>query len=159
MALIPGYEYDIFISYVHADNESETDAEGGWIDQFYKYLDTKLNKHSKEVKIWWDSKNMDRSEVFDNSIAEAINKSAIMICLYSRLYPQSDYCKKELEHFYEKVTKEKVGLTIGNRSRIIPVFLSNIPHTDWLEKLSGTSGFPFHDNNELHYRFTAKVLI
>jgi len=148
MALIPGYEYDIFISYVHADNESETYGEDGWIDQFYKYLDTKLNKHSRDIKIWWDSKNLDRSEVFDNSIADAIDKSAIMICLYSRLYPQSDYCKKELEHFYEKVSKEKVGLTVGNRSRIIPVFMSNIPHTDWLDKLTGTSGFPFHDNND-----------
>lgn len=148
MALIPGYEYDIFISYVHADNESETFGEDGWIDQFYKYLDTKLNKHSKDIKIWWDSKNLDRSEVFDNSIADAIDKSAIMICLYSRLYPQSDYCKKELEHFYDKVSKEKVGLIVGNRSRIIPVFMSNIPHTDWLEKLSGTSGFPFHDKND-----------
>lgn len=148
MALIPGYEYDIFISYVHADNEPETNGEDGWIDQFYKYLDTKLNKHSRDIKIWWDSKNLDRSEVFDSSIAEAINKSAIMICLYSRLYPQSEYCKKELEHFYEKVSKEKVGLTVGNRSRIIPVFMSNIPHTDWLDKLTGTSGFPFHDNND-----------
>lgn len=148
MALIPGYEYDIFISYVHADNESETFEEDGWIDQFYKYLDTKLNKHSRNIKIWWDSNNLDRSEVFDNSIAEAIDKSAIMICLYSRLYPQSDYCKKELDHFYEKVSKEKVGMTVGNRSRIIPVFMSNIPHTDWLDKLSGTSGFPFHDNDD-----------
>lgn len=148
MALIPGYEYDIFISYVHADNESETFEEDGWIDQFYKYLDTKLNKHSRDIKIWWDSKNLDRSEVFDNSIADAIDKSAIMICLYSRLYPQSEYCKKELEHFYEKVTKEKIGLTVGNRSRIIPVFMSNIPYTDWLDKLTGTSGFPFHDDNE-----------
>ncbi len=148
MALIPGYEYDIFISYVHADNESETFEEDGWIDQFYKYLDTKLNKHSRNIKIWWDSKNLDRSEVFDNSIAEAIDKSAIMICLYSRLYPQSEYCLKELEHFHKKAEKEKVGLTVGNRSRIIPVFLSNIPYTEWLESLSGTSGFPFHDGND-----------
>lgn len=148
MALIPGYEYDIFISYVHADNESETYNEDGWIDQFYKYLDTKLNKHSKDIKIWWDSKNLDRSEVFDNSIAEAIDKSAIMICLYSRLYPQSDYCIKELDYFVKKAEKESVGLTVGNRSRIIPVFLSNIPYTEWLDKLRGTSGFPFHDGND-----------
>ncbi len=148
MALIPGFEYDIFISYVHADNESETFDEDGWIDQFYKYLDTKLNKHSKEIKIWWDSKNLDRSEVFDNSIAEAIDKSAVMICLYSRLYPQSEYCLKELEHFLSKVEREKVGLTVGNRSRIIPILMSNIPYTEWIDKLRGTSGFPFHDGND-----------
>lgn len=148
MALIPGYEYDIFISYVHADNEPETHSEDGWIDQFYKYLDTKLNKHSKDIKIWWDSKNLDRGEVFDNSIAQAIEKSAIMICLYSRLYPQSNYCLKELDHFVKKAERETVGLTVGNRSRIIPVFLYNIPHTDWLDPLKGTSGFPFHDGND-----------
>ena len=148
MALIPGFDYDIFISYVHTDNESETFDGDGWIDQFYKYLDTKLNKHSKEIKIWWDSKNLDRSEVFDNSIAEAIERSAIMICLYSRLYPQSEYCLKELDYFLSKVQREKIGLTVGNRSRIIPVFLSNIPHTDWLEKIRGTSGFPFHDGKD-----------
>lgn len=47
-----------------------------------------------------------------------------------------------------KAEKESIGLTVGNRSRIIPIFLSNIPHTDWLEKLRGTSGFPFHDGND-----------
>ena len=148
MALIPGYDYDIFISYVHADNESETYNKDGWIDQFYKYLDTKLNKHSKDIKIWWDSKNLDRSEVFDNSIAEAIDRSAIMLCLYSRLYPQSDYCLKELDHFLKKIEKERVGLTVGNRSRIIPIFLSNIPYNEWHDQIRGTSGFPFHDGND-----------
>ena len=145
MALIPGFEFDIFISYVHDDNVSETDDEDGWVNQFYKYLDTKLNKHSKKIKIWWDSRNLDNSEVFDNSIAEAIDKSAIMICLYSRRYTQSEYCLKELDHFYKKAETEKTGLIVGNRSRILPIMLSNIPYSKWPEKLTGTSSFKFHD--------------
>jgi len=145
MALIPGYEHDVFISYVHADNESETDDTDGWINQFYKYLDTKLKKHSADINIWWDAKNLDRSEVFDNSIMEAIDKSAIMICVYSRRYPQSEYCQKELEHFYKKIEAEKAGTTVGNRSRIIPVLISNIHFNDWDERLKGTTGFEFHD--------------
>ena len=148
MGLIPGFEYDIFISYVHADNESEIEEGDGWVNQFYKYLDTKLNKHSKEIKIWWDSKNLDRSEIFDNSIAEAIDKSAIFICLHSRLYSQSEYCIKELDHFYEKAQKEPAGLVVGNRSRIVNVLLSNIHYDEWPAKLQGTSGFPFHDEGE-----------
>ena len=148
MALIPGFEYDIFISYVHADNESETDDADGWVNQFYKYLDTKLNKHSKEIKIWWDSKQLDGSQVFDKTIEEAIDKSAIMICLHSRLYPQSEYCMKELDYFYAKAKAEKEGLLVGDRSRIVNVLISNIDHSQWPEKLSGTSGFEFHDGGE-----------
>lgn len=148
MALIPGYEYDIFISYVHADNESETESDDGWVNQFYKYLDTKLNKHSDKIKIWWDSKNLDRSEVFDNSIAEAIDKSALMICLHSRRYSQSEYCMKELDHFHQKVQKEPAGLVVGNRSRVVNVLLSNIHYSEWPNKLQGTSGFPFHDEGD-----------
>jgi hypothetical protein len=148
MALIPGYEYDIFISYVHADNESETESDDGWVNQFYKYLDTKLNKHSEEIKIWWDSKNLDRSEVFDNSIEEAIDKSAIMICLHSRRYAQSEYCIKELEHFLKKAQKEPAGLLVGNRSRVVNVLLSNIHYSEWPDTLQGTSGFPFHDGGD-----------
>ncbi len=145
MALVTGYEYDIFISYVHDDNIPETDKDDGWVNQFYKYLETKLQKHSKKVKIWWDSKNLDKSEVFDKSIAEAIEKSAIMICLYSRRYTQSDYCIKELEHFHKKVQSDKTGLLVGNRSRIIPVMMSNIPYEKWHDKLTGTTSFKFHD--------------
>jgi len=148
MGLVPGYEYDIFISYVHDDNVPETGEGDGWIDQFYKYLDTKLNKHSKKIKIWWDSKHLDGSQVFDTTIEEAINKSAIIICLNSRRYAQSEYCKKELQHFHKKASSEKTGLLVGDRSRIINVLLSNIHYDDWLPEFDGTSGFKFHDNGE-----------
>ena len=148
MGLIPGYEYDIFISYVHADNESETGDGDGWVDRFYKYLDTKLNKHSKKIKIWWDSKKLDGSQVFDKTIEEAINDSAIILCLNSRLYSQSEYCKMELQFFHQKASEEEVGLLVGDRSRIINVLLSNIHYEDWLPEFSGTSGFVFHDEGE-----------
>ena len=148
MALIPGFEYDIFISYVHDDNIAETDKEDGWVNQFYKYLDTKLHKHSKDVRIWWDAKNLDNSEVFDKSIASALDNSALMLCLFSRRYTKSDYCMKELEHFYNKALREKTGLQVGNRSRIIPIMMSNIHYDQWPERLSGTSSFKFHDGED-----------
>ncbi len=148
MALIPDFENDIFISYVHDDNIPETANDDGWVNQFYKYLEVKLKRHHKDVKIWWDEKHLDKSQVFDKTIAEAIDKSAIMICLYSRRYTQSEYCIRELDHFYKKVQSEKTGLLVGDRSRIIPVMLSNIPYNEWPEKLSGTTSFKFHDASE-----------
>lgn len=148
MALIPGYEYDIFISYAHADNASETSEGDGWIDQFYQYLETKLSKHSENIKIWWDSKQLDGSQVFDKTIKHAIDNSAIMVCLNSRRYAESDYCQKELQHFRKKAAGEETGLLVGDRSRIINVLLFNIHYDDWLSEFEGTSGFKFHDEGD-----------
>ncbi len=148
MALIPGYEYDIFISYAHVDNATFPGQADGWIEQFYKNLNLMLAKRFGRldiVKIWWDNKKLDGSVLFDDSIETGIKKSAIMICLNSPGYIASDYCKLELNTFYTKAHSEKAGLKVGERSRILHVLLNNIPHPKWPKELSGTSGFHFHD--------------
>ncbi|MEP7231561.1 MAG: toll/interleukin-1 receptor domain-containing protein [Ginsengibacter sp.] len=151
MALIPGYEYDIFISYAHVDNAAFPGQADGWIEQFYKNLNLMLAKRFGRldmVKFWWDHKKLDGSVLFDQSIEEGIKKSAIMICLNSPGYLASDYCKQELDTFYKKAQAEKTGLKVMDRSRIINVLLNNIPFNQWPAELSGTSGFPFHDAKE-----------
>ena len=151
MALIPGYEYDIFISYAHLDNATFPGQTDGWIKQFYENLNLMLAKRFGRmgmVKIWWDSKKLDGSVLFDDSIAEGIKKSAIMISLNSSSYQASDYCKLELETFYNTAKNDGIGLNVKNRSRVIHVLLNNVPYQEWPKELSGTSGFPFHDAKE-----------
>ena len=151
MAFITGYDFDIFISYAHVDNIAFPGQADGWIQQFYMNLNLMLAKRSgrlDKVKIWWDSKKLDGSVLFNQSIADGIQKSAIMICLYSPGYMQSPYCNKELDLFFKKAQAEKTGLKIGDRYRIINVLLNNISHNDWPEQLKGTSGFQFHDSTE-----------
>ena len=151
MAFIPGYDYDIFISYAHVDNIAFPGQADGWIEQFYKNLNLMLAKRFGRldmIRIWWDNKKLDGSKLFDHSIEEGINRSAIMICLNSPGYEASDYCKQELDLFYKKAQSDSVGLKVGERSRIIHVLLNNIPYTNWPTGLSGTSGFPVHDAKE-----------
>ena len=78
MGYIPGFEYDIFITYSHTDNINIEDEEG-WVEQFYKILRISLWQliGTEEIKIWWDDKRMDGGVVFDDAIAEGIKKSAI----------------------------------------------------------------------------------
>jgi transcription initiation factor IIE alpha subunit len=149
MALIPGFEFDIFISYVHDDNEPEITGEDGWVDQFHQYLDRKLKKHDKNISIWWDVKNLRKAERFDNAIKEAVQKSAIMLCLYSVRYPKSEYCIDEVNWFYEKSLKESTGTDVGNFVRIIPIMLSNIDFSEWPKPLTGSTSFKFHDDGEI----------
>lgn len=150
MAYIPGYTYDIFISYAHVDNVPTSWENLGWIEKFYKDLDTLLTRRigGSDVKIWWDNRKLDGSILFDDSIEDGINKSAIIICLNSPSYLSSNYCKKELGSFYNKARHEPQGLKVVDRSRLLNVLLYNIPHSDWPEELRGTTGFAFHDAKE-----------
>jgi|JI10StandDraft_1071094.scaffolds.fasta_scaffold338158_1 hypothetical protein len=154
MAYIPGYTYDIFISYAHLDNEKMPGQMDGWIELFYKSLNLKLAQRIGKmdaVKIWWDSKKLDGSKLFDNSIEDGIRNSAIMISLVSPGYLQSEYCRKEMDLFCSKSTAEKTGLSVGDNSRIIKVLLNNIPHTQLPEQFGRATGFPFYlaeDNDD-----------
>ncbi|MFX0555799.1 toll/interleukin-1 receptor domain-containing protein [Maribacter sp. CXY002] len=148
MAFVNGYEYDIFISYAHVDNISFPNQGDGWIKQFYQNINLMLAKRFGRmdmVKIWWDTKKLDGSVLFDDSIAEGIRKSAIMICLNSPGYMASEYCQKELELFYDKANEEAVGLKVGDQTRILHVLMNNLPFQEWPKQLGGTTGFPFHD--------------
>lgn len=151
MAYIEGYTYDIFISYSHLDNIKMFDEERGWIEEFYDDLNALITRRIGKpdvVKIWWDNKKIDGSIVFDEFIQTSINSSAILVCLTSPGYLQSEYCQKELGLFYNKALEEPRGLTVGSRSRIINVLLNDIPPENWPKELSGTTGFPFHDEKK-----------
>lgn len=153
MAFVPGYEYDVFISYAHVDNICFPDQGDGWIKQFYQNLNLMLAKRSgrlDSIKIWWDTKKLDGSVLFDDSIAAGIEKAAIMICLNSPGYKASKYCAQELDLFHKKAAGEPGGLKAGQQTRIFHVLLNNIPHTDWPDELQGSTGFPFHDGEDQH---------
>ena len=71
MAGISGFEYDIFISYAHLDNETISNEEKGWIEEFRQHLELALSRrHGRAglIKVWWDNKRLDGSIVFDSSI-------------------------------------------------------------------------------------------
>ena len=144
MAFIPGYDYDIYISFAHLDNASFT-------EQFYKNLNLMLARRIGSldtIKIRWDTKKSDARALVDESVETGIRSSAIMICLNSPNYAASAYCKKELEIFYKKARAEKAGLKIGDHSRIIHVLLNNIPVHQWPDELAGTDAFHFYDAKE-----------
>ena len=148
MAFVPNFQYDIFISYAHVDNQLLPGETEGWITRFQEYLTVYLSRRVGRmgiVKIWRDP-NLDGSELFDNVIEDRIKQSALFLALTSTGYLDSEYCRQELTGFSKKASLEPAGLSAGDRMRILNVLINNIPHTSWPEQYGRTSGYPFYES-------------
>lgn len=146
MAQIPGYEYDIFISYAHNDNHGVW-KRPGWVDIFVQSLDSWLRKRRgmTHLKIWRDTKRMQGNTLFDDAIRNALNSSALFFALTSRNFLQSEYCRKEMTWFHQYHGRRPGGLRVGESYRIFNILLHNVPHLDWPAELQGAAGFPMND--------------
>ena len=67
MALIPGFEYDIFISYARLDNDANSEDDYSWIEKFHdklaSYLDQRLGERNV-IKLWYDRRAIDEATDF-----------------------------------------------------------------------------------------------
>ena len=147
MAYLPEFETDIFISYARVDNKMVDPREEGWVARFVKHLEIELNQMTGrigDVKLWWDP-TLDDNQLFDDTIQNRINRSALFVSLTSKGYLKSEYCRKELRWFRENAEKHKWGLKVGERLRVINVMLNNIPPSQWLDEFQGAIGSKFHD--------------
>ena len=138
MAYIPGYEYDIFISYRHVDNDK------GWVSQFCESLSAKSKAmpEMNELEIWIDNQGLRGNTLFDDEIKSCIEQSALFLVIHSKNYPKSEYCRQELDWFLDYNNNQ---MSAANQSRLFNVLIHNIHHEEWMEELSGTAGFKFYD--------------
>lgn len=147
MAYLPEFKTDIFISYARVDNDKVDPREDGWVARFVKHLEIELNQMTGrigDVKLWWDP-TLDDNQLFDVTIQNRINQSALFMSLTSNGYLRSEYCRKELHWFRESAEKQSWGLRVGERLRVVNVMLNNIPPSDWPDEFQGAIGSKFHD--------------
>lgn len=135
-SVIPGYEYDIFISYRHNDNKS------GWVTEFVKNLQEELAATIKEpLSVYFDSNPHDgllETHDVEDSLENKL-KSAIFIPVVSQTYcdPKSFAWNNEFIVFKNIASVDKFGLKIkltnGNVARrILPVRIHDLDPQDKL---------------------------
>ncbi|MEX2234590.1 MAG: tetratricopeptide repeat protein [Cyclobacteriaceae bacterium] len=134
-ALIPGYEYDIFISYRHKDNKGDC-----WVTQFVGGLRNELETTFKEdLSIYFDENPHD-GLLESHQVYESLKsklKCLIFIPIISQTYcdPESYAWKQELLAFKKLSHEDAFGLKIklanGNvASRILPVRIHELDAQD-----------------------------
>jgi len=100
MAYVPGFEYDVFVSYASDDDD-------GRLDQFVKdlraYLARDLGKLFTEESIFFDRQDLNRSPLeWKAKLKGSAGSAAILVPFLSPSYTSSDYCAKEWEWFCEE---------------------------------------------------------
>jgi TolB-like protein/tetratricopeptide (TPR) repeat protein len=134
-SLIPGYEYDIFISYRQKDNKHD-----GWVTEFVNQLKGELEATFKEdISIYFDENPHDgllETHSVDKSL-EGKLKCLIFIPVISQTYcdPKSFAWQHEFCAFNKLAKEDKFGrdirLASGNvASRILPVKIYDLDPED-----------------------------
>ena len=134
-SLIPGYEYDIFISYRQKDNKGDK-----WVSEFVNSLKTEIESTFKEeISIYFDENPKDgllETHIVDESLIKKL-KCLIFIPVVSQTYCDSNsYAWNQEFCAFNKLTKEDrfgrdITLTGGNlSSRILPVKIHDLDPED-----------------------------
>ena len=129
-SLIPGFEYDIFISYRHNDNRS------GWVTEFVNALQEELAstiKHS--VSVYFDSNphyGLLETHNVDKSL-EGKLKCLVFIPIISQTYcdPKSFAWQSEFMYFNKMANQDQFGrdIKLGNgnvASRVLPIKIHDL---------------------------------
>ncbi len=152
MAYTPGFDYDIFISFSHRDNEPRPGQDTGWVERFVDYLKWLGKRRGLAgLEVWWDKRRLTGATEFDSRIERDLDRTALLVVLHSHNYRNSDYCKQELDWFITAARSQPLGLAVNGERRIFNVLINKIPHQEWTdsghwtEPLASTPGFPFHD--------------
>ena len=134
-SIIPGYNYDIFISYRQKDNKYD-----GWVTDFVDHLQRELEATFKEeISVYFDINPHDgllETHDVDESLKEKL-KCLIFIPIISRTYcdPKSFAWEHEFRAFVEKASHDVFGLKVklhgGNvAGRVLPVQIHDLKADD-----------------------------
>jgi len=134
-SIIPGYEYDIFISYRQSDNKRD-----GWVTEFVETLNDELEATVKvKLSIYFDENPHDgllETHDVDDSLAKKL-KCLIFVPIISKTYcdPNTFAWTNEFLAFNKLSENDEYGLKVtlpnGNMaSRVLPIRIHDIDDTD-----------------------------
>jgi TolB-like protein len=134
-SIIPGYEYDIFVSYRQKDNKHD-----GWVTEFVDNLKGELESTFKEaISVYFDINPHDgllETHDVDASLKEKL-KCLIFIPIISRTYcdPKSFAWEHEFKAFVELASSDQFGLKVklpdsNIANRVLPVQIYDLNAED-----------------------------
>jgi TIR domain len=104
------FEYDLFISYAHRDNQPVPGNETGWVQTLYACVKHQLGvRLGRDPSLWMDSADLRHGHAVSEQLVHKVKKSAALLIVLSRSYLNSEWCRKERNEFL-KLTRERGGI-------------------------------------------------
>src|SRR5262249_38791958 len=105
MAYVHPDKPDLFISYAHVDDEPDAafPDRPGWVTTLVRCLEKRLAKKLGRVDsydIWRDAKLAGHTDLTPD-ILQRLRDAAVLLVVLSPAYLASDWCRRELETFYQ----------------------------------------------------------
>jgi len=161
MSVIPGYDYDMFVSYAHLDNPVLGPGSGGWVDTLVKKLEGEVKARGIKGFTAWFDKNLTENLPLTPQLMEKIKKSATLLVVMSPCYLQSEWCKREREGFLSLVDDRVAeGCVFVVEARQVShsdypdVFHDLVPLAFWVEDPESRTDRPLgmpNPNEEQYY--------
>jgi hypothetical protein len=150
MSYVPGYDYDLFVSYARVDNDPVPSAHCGWITTLIGILTSgsglagKLGR-GETLRKWMDDQNLRGNQEPEEHIPEQAKRSALFLVVLSPGYAASPFCQLELETFLKSVGISSERLFVVYKE---PLVESRHPMPRALARLRKYKFFDLDKNNK-----------
>jgi len=98
-------EYDLFISYAHADNEGQY---AGWVTALKEAIEREHAEFvpaSGALQIFSDTDEIRGMDDWEARILLGLRESKLMVAVLSPAYFASDYCRREWDRYRDLETQ------------------------------------------------------
>ncbi|MCP4690264.1 MAG: TIR domain-containing protein [Desulfobacterales bacterium] len=136
------FEYHVFISYAHIDNQTLTKEQEGWISVLHRALEIRLAQLLGERPAIWRDPKLKGNDQFDQEIIESLYKALSMVAVLSPGYIGSEWCIREIKSFIEAAV-ESGGLVFDNKSRLFKVIKTKLPLEKHPREIQNLLGYEF----------------
>jgi hypothetical protein len=141
MSYVPGFKYDIFISYAREDDgyAQEQNAEG-WVQRFKRQLAGELAQllggQFSEDFVFLDKHRLRVGQSFPVELDDGARRSAVLLAIVSPSYADSEWCSRERRVFRERFRDAEFAecLVVVNvrNTDLLPPTLANAQHFDFI---------------------------
>ena len=111
------FDYDVFVSYAHADVETRAPLVRDWSrhvcgrlrDLLATALNVEAGSPESEIQVFFDDRVLVSGQPLTQTLRDKAQRSALLLVLMSPLYPRKPWCLDELAWFFEQAARDGRG--------------------------------------------------
>jgi len=136
------FQYNVFISFAHIDNETPSKEHEGWITMLHRALRVRLAQLLGENPEIWRDPKLQGNDDFNQEIVSNLLKARVLVSVLSPRYVKSEWCRKELQEFI-RAAERSGSVFINSKSRIFKVVKFPVPRDQHPAEIEGLLGYEF----------------